>query len=140
MEAGAAIGGVVDGHGAALGVGGGDGDGEAEPGAPGVARPPLVEPGEPKGGTDHASFLCYGAPAFEMSSVGWDYTNYTWHTNRDTFDKLVFDDLKNNAVLFAMLAYSASEDSQRFPRLKSTKDMPLPKCSQPARNWSQRRN
>jgi carboxypeptidase Q len=105
----------------------------------------LIEPGEPKSGTDNASFLCYGAPAFELSSVRWDYENYTWHTNLDTFDKLVFDDLKTNAVLFAMLAYLASEDSQRVPRLAPTdpqtrKPTPLPKCSQPARNWSQRRD
>ena len=41
---------------------------------------------------------------------------YTWHTNLDTFDKLVFDDLRHNAMLVAMLAYQASEDPQRVPR------------------------
>lgn len=106
----------------------------------------LIDPGEPTGGTDHAAFLCYGTPAFELSSVSWDYGNYTWHTNQDTFDKLVFDDLKNNAVLVAMLAYLASEDSQRLPREitptnpQTGKSILLPKCSQPARSWSQRRN
>ena len=44
---------------------------------------------------------------------------YTWHTNRDTFDKLVFDDLKTNAMLVAMLAYQASEDPERMPRATS---------------------
>jgi carboxypeptidase Q len=108
----------------------------------------LIDPGEPKSGSDNAAFLCYGVPAFGLSSVGWDYENYTWHTNRDTFDKLVFDDLKNNAVLVAMLAYLASEDSQRIPRelritpidTRTGQPLPWPKCSLPARNWSQRRN
>jgi carboxypeptidase Q len=62
------------------------------------------------GGTDNASFNCYGAPVFGMSSLGWDYGTYTHHTNRDSFDKIVFDDLKGNATIVAMLAYLASED------------------------------
>jgi hypothetical protein len=68
------------------------------------------------GGSDHASFACYGAPAVELGGLGWDYGNYTWHTNRDTYDKVVFDDLKSNATLFAMLAYLASEDPTTVTR------------------------
>lgn len=62
------------------------------------------------GGTDNASFDCYGAPVFGLSSLSWDYGTYTHHTNRDSFDKIVFDDLKGNATIVAMLAYLASED------------------------------
>lgn len=64
----------------------------------------LVDPGVPDRGSDNVSFICHGVPAFSLSSVSWDYETYTWHTNRDTFDKLILDDLKNNAALFAMLA------------------------------------
>ncbi len=74
-------------------------------------------PGNPPGGgSDHASFICHGAPAFGLGALSWDYGQYTWHTNRDTFDKVVFDDLKNNATLVAMLAYLASEDAETVPR------------------------
>jgi len=74
-------------------------------------------PGEPeRGGSDHMSFICHGAPGFRLQSNYPDYRQYTWHTNRDTFDKIIFDDLKNNATLAAMLAYQASEDSQLVPR------------------------
>ncbi len=45
---------------------------------------------------------------------------YTWHTNRDTYDKIVFDDLKENATLAAMLAYMASEDPEHMSREKAT--------------------
>jgi hypothetical protein len=45
-----------------------------------------------------------------LSSLGWDYGTYTHHTNRDSFGKIVFDDLKGNATITAMLAYLASED------------------------------
>lgn len=74
-------------------------------------------PGFPSGGgSDDASFACYGAPAFGLGALGWDYFNYTWHTNRDTYDKIVFDDLKSNATLTAMLAYLASEDPATITR------------------------
>ncbi len=66
--------------------------------------------GPATGGTDNASFDCYGAPVFGLSSLSWDYGAYTHHTNRDSFDKIVFDDLKGNATITAMLAYLASED------------------------------
>jgi hypothetical protein len=66
--------------------------------------------GPATGGTDNASFNCYGAPVFGLSALNWDYGTYTHHTNRDSFDKVVFDDLKGNATLVAMLAYLASED------------------------------
>ncbi|MBV6522774.1 MAG: hypothetical protein MNPFHGCM_02924 [Gemmatimonadaceae bacterium] len=70
----------------------------------------------PGGGSDNASFACYGAPGFGLGALDWNYGMYTWHTNRDTFDKVVFDDLRNNATLTAMLAYLASEDPQTVPR------------------------
>ena len=71
----------------------------------------LSFPGMPGGGgSDHAPFVAAGAPAFGLGSNSWDYFSYTWHTNRDTYDKLVFDDLKNNIVLIATLVYQACED------------------------------
>ena len=68
------------------------------------------------GGSDHVSFLCHGAPGWRLQSHYPDYRQYTWHTNRDTYDKIIFDDLKNNATLAAMLIYLAAEDPERVPR------------------------
>ncbi len=62
------------------------------------------------GGSDNASFACAGLPGFSLGALGWNYGTETWHTERDTYDKLVFDDLKSNATLTAMLVYLASED------------------------------
>lgn len=76
-------------------------------------------PGFPGGGgSDYASFVAAGVPAFSLSSLGWSYGNYTWHTNRDTYDKIVFDDVQNNAILTAILVYMASEDPNRASREK----------------------
>jgi len=102
----------------------------------------LQIPGVPgSGGTDNASFICYGAPAFSLGSLPWEYFTYTWHTNRDTFDKIVFEELKQNATLVAMLAYLASEDpvlmsrDRRVMPVDTTtgKPRPWPDCTTPAR-------
>ncbi|HYH83331.1 MAG TPA: M20/M25/M40 family metallo-hydrolase [Longimicrobium sp.] len=119
----------------------------------GMLPPVLVDsitvgdPGLPSaGGTDNASFVCAGAPAFGLGSLSWDYGQYTWHTNRDTYDKIVFDDVRRNAVLTAMLVYLASEEPQRLPRERIT-TFPVdqrtgqpgawPRCQAPARNTGQ---
>lgn len=88
-------------------------------------------PGSPGGGgSDYASFLAAGAPAFSLSSLGWSYGNYIWHTNRDTYDKIVFDDVRNNAILTAILAYMASEDNTKTSREKIV--LPInPRTGQP---------
>jgi len=76
----------------------------------------LDVPGLPEsGGSDHMSFICVPAPGFRLQSSYPDYRQYTWHTNLDTFDKIVWADLRNNATLAAMLAYQASEDPERVP-------------------------
>jgi carboxypeptidase Q len=69
-----------------------------------------------RGGTDHASFVAAGVPSFGLGSNMWDYFSYTWHTNRDTYDKLVFDDLQYDVVLTACLVYQACEDPTFVPR------------------------
>ena len=94
----------------------------------------LTFPGMPSGGgTDHASFVAAGAPAFGLSSLSWDYFRYTWHTNRDTYDKLVFDDLKNNVILVASLAYLASEDPESTSRERRV--LPVSERTGRQREW-----
>lgn len=85
-------------------------------------RQPIVTtfPGTPGGGgSDYASFVAAGVPAFSLSSLSWSYGTYTWHTNRDSYDKIVFDDVRSNVVLTAILAYMASEDPSTTSREKS---------------------
>lgn len=91
-------------------------------------------PGTPgRGGSDFASFVAAGAPAFSLSSLSWSYWNYTWHTNRDTYDKIVFDDVRNNVILTAILAYMAAEDPEKTSREKSI--LPLSKRSGQQMQW-----
>jgi carboxypeptidase Q len=93
------------------------------------ARVRYQSPGRPGGrGSDDASFACHGLPAFNLGSLGWSYGNYTWHTNLDTYDKIVFADLRYNAALVAMLAYLASEEPELASREKA-QGLAWPECS-----------
>ncbi|WP_018478707.1 M20/M25/M40 family metallo-hydrolase [Pontibacter roseus] len=95
-------------------------------------------PGMPGGGgSDHASFVALDAPAFMLSSLSWSYGNYTWHTNRDTYDKVVFDDVRSNVILAAILAYKASEDPQTTSRERSV--LPLNPRTGEQMTWPQAR-
>lgn len=84
-------------------------------------------------GSDHTSFLCAEAPSFRFQSPYDEYRQYTWHTNRDTFDKIVFDDLAQNATLAAMMAYMASEDDVRVARTLT--NLPINSRTGQPRTW-----
>jgi hypothetical protein len=74
-------------------------------------------PGNPGGGgSDYASFVAAGVPAFSLSSLSWSYFNYTWHTNLDTYDKIVFDDVQNNVIMAAIMVYMACEEPDMVSR------------------------
>ncbi len=103
-------------------------------------------PGTPAGGgSDNASVACYGAPGFGLGSLPWDYFSYTWHTNRDTYDKLVLSEVRNNATLTAMLAYQAAQDPDQIPRdrrvmplnTRTGEQMTWPECTPAARSFSE---
>jgi carboxypeptidase Q len=94
-------------------------------------------PGTPGGGgSDHASFLAHGIPAFMMGSHSWGYFNYTWHTNRDSYDKIVFDDIEYNTILAATLVYMASEEPEMVNRDRRV--MPVDKDGNPTK-WPEAR-
>ena len=94
-------------------------------------------PGTPGGGgSDFASFVSAGAPGFSLSSLSWSYGTYTWHTNRDTYDKIVFDDVRSNAILAAIMVYMACEDSEKVSRAKSV--LPANQKGEPGK-WPEQR-
>lgn len=100
-------------------------------------------PGTAVGGSsDHISFVSKDIPAFMLSSLSWGYGGYTWHTNRDTADKLVYDDLQNNAIMIAIMIYKASEHPEQVNReravLPYTKDgsrLQWPESKSPKRTY-----
>jgi carboxypeptidase Q len=99
--------------------------------------------------TDSDAFDCRDAPGFFLTSSDWSYTDYTWHTQRDTYDKINFDNVKRNATLVAMFAYEAAEDPSLLSRTRRVppadprtgQPMRVPSCDPAPRSWaaSQRR-
>ncbi len=95
--------------------------------------------------SDSDPFACRNAPGFFLTSADWDYTDYTWHTNRDTYDKLSFADISRTATLIALLAYEASEDPQQLSRERripptspaTGKVLEPPECPQVLRSWAE---
>jgi Zn-dependent M28 family amino/carboxypeptidase len=67
-------------------------------------------------GTDHLSFSEAGLPGFQFIQDRIEYRSRTHHFNMDTFDKLLPEDLKINAVVMASFAYHAAMRDERIPR------------------------
>ena len=68
------------------------------------------------GSTDHVAFREAGIPGFNPIQ---DYVTYdvrTHHTNVDTYERIREQDLKQNAIVLAWIAYNASVSDQKFPR------------------------
>ncbi len=78
-------------------------------------------PGMPSGGgSDNASFTAAGVPGISLISLNWGYFGYTWHTQRDTYDKIMFDEVKNNVIVTAIMTYMASEEPELVSRERRT--------------------
>ncbi|TDE11618.1 M20/M25/M40 family metallo-hydrolase [Dyadobacter psychrotolerans] len=75
------------------------------------------------GGTDHQSFDALGLPGFQFIQDGIEYNTRTHHTNVDTYERLVMDDLKQMAVVVAAFVYNTAQLDQKIPR----KELPKPR-------------
>ena len=74
------------------------------------------------GGTDHLAFDAVGIPGFQFIQDEIEYDTRTHHTNMDTYDHLVPDDLKQMAVIVASFVYHTAQRDEKLPR----KDLPKP--------------
>jgi Zn-dependent M28 family amino/carboxypeptidase len=67
-------------------------------------------------GTDHLSFKFRSVPAFGFFQDAIDYLGRTHHTQADTLDKILPDDLEQASIVMAVTAYSVAEMEQMLPR------------------------
>lgn len=79
------------------------------------------------GGTDHLAFDGVGIPGFQFIQDEIEYDTRTHHTNMDTYDHLVPEDLKQAATIVASFVYNTAQAADKIPR----KELPKPR---PARN------
>ena len=75
------------------------------------------------GGTDHQSFDGVGIPGFQFIQDPLEYDTRTHHTNMDTYDHLVPDDLKQAATIIASFVYNTTQRDEKIPR----KELPKPR-------------
>lgn len=68
------------------------------------------------GGTDHISFDAVGLPGFQFIQDPIEYDTRTHHTNMDSYDHLVADDLKQISVIVASFVYHAAMRDEKLPR------------------------
>ena len=67
-------------------------------------------------GTDHLAFDEAGLPGFQFVQDRIDYRARTHHFNMDTFDKVLPEDLRINAMVMASFAYHAAMRDELIPR------------------------
>ena len=75
------------------------------------------------GGTDHQAFDAVGIPGFQFIQDEIEYDTRTHHTNMDTYDHLVPEDLMQAATVIAVFVYNTAQLDQKIPR----KELPKPR-------------
>jgi carboxypeptidase Q len=76
-----------------------------------------------RGGSDHTSFNEAGLPGIGIQQDPLQYTSFTWHTNLDTYERIVEDDVVKSAIVIAGTVYTLAMQDEVLPRF-SKDDMP----------------
>jgi len=77
------------------------------------------------GGSDNTSFNQAGLPGIGMGQDPIEYQSNTWHTNLDTYERILEDDVKKDAVEVAWCVYQLAMRDDLLPRFAKA-DMPAP--------------
>src|SRR5687768_2585799 len=87
------------------------------------------------GGSDNTSFNQAGLPGIGMGQDPIEYNSHTWHTNLDTYERILEDDVKKNAVIVAWAVYQLAMRDELLPRLPAAEmpARPRDENTQPAR-------
>jgi hypothetical protein len=78
------------------------------------------------GGSDNTSFSQAGLPGIGMGQDPIEYQTHTWHTNLDTYERIIEDDVKKDAVTVAWSIYQLAMRDELLPRFAKADMPPLP--------------
>ncbi|HWZ44464.1 MAG TPA: M20/M25/M40 family metallo-hydrolase [Candidatus Saccharimonadales bacterium] len=92
-------------------------------------------------GTDSSSFAEAGLPGIGLGQDPIEYFTDTWHTNLDTYERIIEDDVKKDAIVVAAAIYQLAMRDEMLPRFTAAEMPPKPEPppaagtapSQPAR-------
>src|SRR5437763_5583063 len=77
------------------------------------------------GGSDNTSFNQAGLPGIGMGQEPIEYQSNTWHTNLHTYERILEDDVRKDAVEVAWCVYQLELRDDLLPRFAKA-DMPAP--------------
>ncbi len=81
------------------------------------------------GGSDNTSFNQAGLPGIGVSQDPIEYGSHTWHTNLDTYERIVEDDVKKSAIVIAASVYALAMRDEMLPRYPKSEMPALPNPS-----------
>lgn len=82
------------------------------------------------GGSDNTSFSQAGLPGIGMGQDPIEYGSHTWHTNLDTYERILEDDVKKDAMVVAWSVYQLAMRDDLLPRF-SKENMPPKPAEEP---------
>lgn len=80
------------------------------------------------GGSDNTSFSQAGLPGIGMGQDPIEYGTHTWHTQFDTYERILWDDVKKDAVTVAWSVYQLAMRDDLLPRYANADMPPLPRA------------
>jgi hypothetical protein len=92
------------------------------------------------GGTDSTSFAQAGLPGIGLGQDPIEYFLDTWHTNIDTYERIIEEDAKKSAIVVAAAIYQLAMRDDMLPRFTAADMPPKPapdQQAQPARPAAQ---
>lgn len=78
------------------------------------------------GGTDSTSFNQAGLPGIGLGQDTIEYGTHTWHTNLDTYERILEDDVKKAAIVVASALYNLAMRDELLPRFTKEAMPPRP--------------
>jgi Zn-dependent M28 family amino/carboxypeptidase len=82
-----------------------------------------------RGGTDSTSFNEAGLPGIGFGQDSIEYGSHTHHTNLDTYERIIEDDVKTSATVIASVLYHLAMRDPMLPRFSKDQMPPLPQRS-----------
>jgi Zn-dependent M28 family amino/carboxypeptidase len=79
-----------------------------------------------RGGSDHTSFNEAGLPGIGVGQDPIEYQTYTWHTNLDTYERIIEGDAQASAMAIASAVYHLAMRDEKLPRFPRDQMPALP--------------
>jgi hypothetical protein len=82
-----------------------------------------------RGGSDHTSFNEAGLPGIGVQQDPIEYNSHTWHTNLDTYERIIESDAQSSAMVIASAVYHLAMRDEKLPRFSKEQMPPLPNAT-----------